>query len=180
MRLSSRSLDMIPQFKKVRLIELAFTKPPSKDCLSFNERKCPIIVALHGSGVEYSKKEWLEAVNQQEYAWVLLPSGRTSWGFDWHGPSFKNIDSSVEALNDQPGVPDTLKQDCQAHTERLIIIGHSNGGQGAWWYASHYPDRVIAVIPVAGFVKIQMYAPSYMHLGYGYADPVLRAVIASD
>jgi pimeloyl-ACP methyl ester carboxylesterase len=26
----------------------------------------------------------------------------------------------------------------------VVLIGHSNGGQGAWHIASRYPDRVLA------------------------------------
>jgi pimeloyl-ACP methyl ester carboxylesterase len=25
----------------------------------------------------------------------------------------------------------------------VVVMGHSNGGQGAWYLASRYPDRVI-------------------------------------
>ena len=27
---------------------------------------------------------------------------------------------------------------------RVLLLGHSNGGQGAWWNAGRYPDRVVA------------------------------------
>ena len=55
-----------------------------------------------------SNEAWLSSVNQQDYSWVLYPSGRTGWGFDWHGPSFKNIEASLEALLASPGVPSGL------------------------------------------------------------------------
>jgi len=27
---------------------------------------------------------------------------------------------------------------------KVILIGHSNGGQGTWYMASRFPDRVLA------------------------------------
>ncbi len=27
---------------------------------------------------------------------------------------------------------------------KVVLIGHSNGGQGVWYMASRYPDRVLA------------------------------------
>lgn len=55
------------------------------------------------------------------------------------------------------------------------MMGHSNGGQGAWHLSSRYPDRVLggwyfhppacvfvlndSVIPAAGYIKSQSYVP---------------------
>lgn len=65
-------------------------------------------------------------------------------GFDWHGPSAQDAWSTVAAL------AATLNSReewhlwrIQEHT-RVMLIGHSNGGQGAWHLASRYPDRVVA------------------------------------
>lgn len=35
-------------------------------------------------------------------------------------------------------------------TQKLIVLGHSNGGQGAYHFMSHYPDRVLGGIPTSG------------------------------
>lgn len=60
---------------------------------------------------------------------------------------------------------------------RVLILGHSNGGQGTWYMASRFPDRVVAgaffldhlrrfvdarvwvAIPAAGYIKSQAYVP---------------------
>lgn len=70
---------------------------------------------------------------------VIFPSGRTSWGFDWHGPSKMNIDASIEALRSFPGVPEDLIPKLKPATERLVLVGHSSGGHGAWWYLVMVP-----------------------------------------
>ena len=147
--------------------------------MDFDAHECPIIVALHGSGVKVSNPVWLDAINQQDYAWILYPSGRTPWGFDWHGPSAQNIDASIDALRNLPGVPEDLRSKIKPSHDRLIFVGHSSGGHGAWWNVGHFPDRVIAVIPASAFMKIQLYVPYYLHLGFGYSDPMLRGILES-
>ena len=75
-------------------------------------------------------------------AQIVLPTGRTSWGFDWHGASLTNALNAVGALSIHLyGCPD--RSQYQIDQSRLVVAGHSNGGQGAWYLASHYPDKVI-------------------------------------
>ena len=64
-------------------------------------------------------------------------------GLDWHGPSVQDTWSTVEALADiiqhrRDWHPWKLADDT-----RVVVSGHSNGGQGAWYLASRYPDRVV-------------------------------------
>jgi pimeloyl-ACP methyl ester carboxylesterase len=43
------------------------------------------------------------------------------------------------------------------------LMGHSNGGQGAWHSAARYPERIVGVIAASGWLKIQDYV-SYTSL----------------
>lgn len=74
--------------------------------------------------------------------------------------------------------------------------GHSNGGQGVWHLAVHFPDKIIAglyalqahmalcnvlnhtrtVVPAAGYIKIQDYVSFANWVGSSYSDPWLRGV----
>ncbi len=63
---------------------------------------------------------------------------------DWHGPSAKDVwaslDSLVSIAEGNPAWKDwRLPIDPPA-----VVLGHSNGGQGTWYLASRYPDRVLA------------------------------------
>jgi len=58
-------------------------------------------------------------------------------------------------------------------------MGHSNGGQGAWWVAERYPDRVLGVIPAAGYFKSQAYVSLGMSRSAHFIDPSLRAILDS-
>lgn len=64
-----------------------------------------------------------------------------------------------------------MSRKCQSMKLTVSLIGHSNGGQGAWHLAARYPDRVVGgeceddigadevVIAAAGYTKIQDYVP---------------------
>ncbi|KAI8833518.1 hypothetical protein BJ741DRAFT_551218 [Chytriomyces cf. hyalinus JEL632] len=160
-------------------VHYAMALPPKKPCSVVGEANCPIVLALHGAGVEASSPFWTEAYKQQDYAWILFPTGRTPWGFDWHGPSNLNVEAAIHTLTHLHGVPQELRGNFGINPDKLIYTGHSNGGQGAWWMSSHYPDRALAAIPASGYLKIQFYTPYYMRLGDAYTDPVFRAIMES-
>lgn len=117
---------------------------------------------LDGAGVDiFNSPFWRDALPRQVHSWTIIPSGRTSWvcimfillsvpltlrqGFDWHGPSSTEVWHCVEAfgkrLSDQrlPWAPWSIPPNA-----RVVLIGHSNGGQGTWHMAGRFPDRVVA------------------------------------
>lgn len=122
-------------------IQYAMAKPPLSP---FKMTEYPVVIAFHGAGVDAELPFWTEAYNQQSHAWVLYPTGRSQWGFDWHGPSLSNVQSSLEELKEMPGVPPELREGLVPDITKLVYSGHSNGGQGAWWFLSHFPDLALA------------------------------------
>ncbi|CAG8683090.1 32561_t:CDS:10, partial [Racocetra persica] len=157
-------------------VQYAMAIPPSKLCQPY---RCPILVALHGAGVEANSEFWITAYKRQQNAWVLLPTGRTPWGYDWHGPSLKNTQTAIIALEKfLPGVQKRLKPFLLPDSDRLFISGHSNGGQGAWFFMSHFPDSVIAGTPAAAYTKIQRYVPYYWN-SESHLDPILKGILES-
>lgn len=118
-----------------------------------------------GSGVDiFGQDFWVKSLPKVEFSWVIVPSGRTSWvklssnvnhstrswfrkkGLDWHGPSAKDVWSSLEALvSILHRNPWRLSSSWLiSANSSVVLLGHSNGGQGTWYLASHFPDRVIA------------------------------------
>lgn len=66
-------------------------------------------------------------------------------GLDWHGPSTTEVWYCVDALEKllkHEGLPWT-SWSTPSNTQ-VVLIGHSNGGQGTWHIAERFPDRVIA------------------------------------
>lgn len=66
-------------------------------------------------------------------------------GLDWHGASVIDAFSAVVELSsivrERPTFPPSWQF---PHDTKVVVIGHSNGGQGTWHLAARYPDKVIA------------------------------------
>ncbi|KAI0710381.1 hypothetical protein C8T65DRAFT_708227 [Cerioporus squamosus] len=143
----------------------------------------PPILALHGAGLDIFDPQmqafWVKAVPRQRHSWIILPSGRTSWGLDWHGPSTREALATVDALHSiLSGRPEWDEWGLAPETQ-FLLMGHSNGGQGAWYLAERHPERVIAVVPAAGYIKSQSYVPWVQSRSAHYVDPGLRAILDS-
>ncbi|KAF8803609.1 hypothetical protein BYT27DRAFT_7109472 [Phlegmacium glaucopus] len=140
------------------------------------------ILALHGAGVDiFGQDFWVKSLPKAEFSWVVVPTGRTSWGLDWHGPSAKDVWSTLEAL-----VSILHRNSWRLSSSWLIsanssvvLVGHSNGGQGTWYLASHYPDRVVAAVPAAAYIKSQSYVPLTLARSGHFIDPILRGILES-
>lgn len=63
-------------------------------------------------------------------------------GLDWHGSSAADAFTAVTALHDI--VCEGFANWVYPRDTKVIVMGHSNGGQGAWYMASRWPDRVKA------------------------------------
>jgi hypothetical protein len=128
-------------------------------------------INLDGAGVDITRNGlWADALARQARSWVVVPTGRTSWvrrlckipfsdlltythllfhsdchqGLDWHGPSAKDAWDAVEALNAILESRELFAPWKIRSKAPVILVGHSNGGQGAWFLASRFPDRVLA------------------------------------
>ncbi|KAI0781232.1 hypothetical protein BD413DRAFT_600635 [Trametes elegans] len=140
----------------------------------------PPILALHGAGVDiFANTFWIQAIPRQEHSWVITPSGRTEWGFDWHGPSAQDAWGTVDALHAILSGREQWQDWSIAPNSKVLLMGHSNGGQGAWYLAARYPDRVVGVVAAAGYIKSQAYVPWTLSRSAHYIDPALRAILDS-
>jgi hypothetical protein len=102
--------------------------PPAGTC---PVRGCAVILALHGAGVDAGSPFWIGAFNVQQSKWVLYPTGRRPWGYDWHGPSLLNVFEALKILKQNlPGVPEKQRAQLPVDDTRLVYAGHSMGGAG--------------------------------------------------
>ncbi|KAJ7043274.1 hypothetical protein C8F04DRAFT_1074310 [Mycena alexandri] len=153
--------------------------PPLLDNIK-NQNSQPPILCLHGAGVDIvSSSMMIDSLAPQQHSWLVTPSGRTPWGLDWHGPSAKEAWNSVDALVTIVAAnPAWHARQLTAGTP-VVLMGHSNGGQGAWYLASRFPDRVRGVIPAAAYVKSQAYVSLSMSRSGHFIDPAARAILES-
>jgi hypothetical protein len=159
-------------------VQYAVARPPVYGCSRFDNKACPILFSLHGAGVDADGGPWLASYQQQNYSWTLLPTNRGIYGFDWQGAgrvnALKARDYLAQAL---PGVPADLQSTYRVDSTKIIYAGHSMGGHGCWVQSTHYPDRALAVVPAAGWIKMQMYIPSFLNLGGALASPYLNYIL---
>ncbi|KAJ7093157.1 hypothetical protein C8R44DRAFT_399607 [Mycena epipterygia] len=145
-----------------------------------HQKPQPPILCLHGAGVDIiSQSFWIDSLPRQQHSWLITPSGRTPWGLDWHGPSAKDAWGSVDALVAILDTNPAWHARKLAQSTTVVLMGHSNGGQGAWYLASRFPDRVLGVVPAAAYIKSQAYVPLLMSRSAHFIDPAARAILES-
>ena len=47
-----------------------------------------------------------------------------------------------------------------------LFLGHSMGGHGAWHLATHFPDKALALVTLAGWIKKEEYGDSNLFFRY--------------
>ncbi|KAI7218304.1 alpha/beta-hydrolase [Hortaea werneckii] len=161
------------------IVSYAVLRPPSphSQCkeLGGGNMSIPILLQLHGAGLEADSRQVRHALDEVPdlCAWVLFPTGVTSWsGDDWHTWGFTDVEAAIAAI------PKWIQQvgwsGPGVDTDRWLVSGHSNGGQGTWYALTHRPDKIIAAAPVSGYSSIQNYVP---YTFWRTTDPGKDAVI---
>lgn len=89
-----------PQGREPALASYAVVVPP-KDLDAGNKSPPPVILALHGAGVDVENRFWAEAMPKVPGMWAVLPTGKNEWGEDWHGGS---MDDAWVARDAVPGI----------------------------------------------------------------------------
>ncbi|MBC7855771.1 MAG: dienelactone hydrolase family protein [Pirellulaceae bacterium] len=114
-------------------------------------KPCPLYVWLHGRGDKQTNLHFIhERMRSQGQiappgAIVLHPFGRQCVGFKFAGET-----DITEAILDV-----TNRYNIDAH--RIVLMGFSMGGAGAWHYGAHNAFDFCAVSPGAGFAETARY-----------------------
>ncbi|MGB5487180.1 MAG: alpha/beta hydrolase-fold protein [Lysobacterales bacterium] len=56
---------------------------------------------------------------------------------------------------DLPGILDSVLQNYRADKNRVYLTGASMGGFGTWYFASKYPEKFAAILPVVGYPSLE-------------------------
>ncbi|MBI3205146.1 MAG: prolyl oligopeptidase family serine peptidase [Myxococcales bacterium] len=104
-----------------------------------------LILSLHGAGVE--AKGQAEAYGPTSWAYLVAPTNRRRFGFDWE--EWGRLDAMEALEHAQATLPiDPL---------RTHLTGHSMGGHGSWHVGVHFSDRFAVIGPSAGWISFDHY-----------------------
>ncbi len=132
------------------------------------ERARPLVLAFHGGGGEadgFKDYAGLDAVADREGFIVAYPNGAgvlprrlLTWnageccGF--------SMNQRVDDVGFAIAVVDDLAKRTSIDQNRVYATGHSNGAMMAYRLGAERADRVAAIVPVAGAVSQERFAPS--------------------
>ncbi|KAK6341052.1 hypothetical protein TWF696_009361 [Orbilia brochopaga] len=142
------------------IVSYGVIRPPSLKSGCAKSEKLPILLSLHGAGVDTNS-----AMSRNSFdalpglcAWLIIPSGVTPWsGDDWHAWGMADVEAAIAAI---PDWMDHVEWDGPGvDLNRWFVSGHSNGGQGAWYTLIHRNDKVIGGSPISGYLSIPGYVP---------------------
>lgn len=156
-------------------VSYAILRPP-RDSRPFSKSEnLPVLVNLHGAGVEADSsfvRTMFEEVPDLR-AWILSPAGMSEWsGDDWHTWGFADVQAAITMLAqwaDKVGW-----RGPNICFDKVLVAGHSNGGQGTWYFSTHQPDRVLAAVAASGYSSIENYVPFHL---WQEADPLQSAIL---
>ena len=156
------------------VVSYATLRPPPVTTI-FGQAQIPVLLNLHGAGVEASGPLARHMFDDGHSisAWVLTPTGMSPWSSDdWHSWAFADANAAVLAVSDW--MKNTGWSASGVYTDKLLVAGHSNGGQGTWYFATHQPDKVLGAAALSGYSSIENYVPYTM---WTEADALLDAIL---
>ncbi|MCC6665492.1 MAG: prolyl oligopeptidase family serine peptidase [Polyangiaceae bacterium] len=104
-----------------------------------------LVLSLHGAGVE--AKGQAEAYGPMSWAYLIAPTNRRRFGFDWEEwGRLDAMEAFEHALSTLPVDP-----------LRTHLTGHSMGGHGSWHVGVHFSDRFAVIGPSAGWISFDHY-----------------------
>lgn len=124
------------------------TQQPYRGCL-IGEKNAPspipLIVCLHGKGVDHNAWFDATAVKKEAEAWgpclVVSPLARgTGW---YRGVAEQDVLDVIAHVQQKP--------EWQIDPRRVYLAGHSMGGFGTQWISNRHPGLFAATAPMAGF-----------------------------
>ncbi len=118
-----------------------------------------LIMTCHGAGVKAENQ--VRSYTQKDWAFVVAPTNRRRFGFDWQ--DWGRLDF-LEVLED-------VKDNYRIDENRIYLTGHSMGGHGVWHIATRHPDIFAAIAPSAGWTNFQLYIPWFLQKSEIFADP---------
>nr|XP_006825285.1 PREDICTED: uncharacterized protein LOC102809823 [Saccoglossus kowalevskii] len=134
-------------------------------------------VQVQNQADSYKRMENGDWIFGFETAWVLAATRHGA--HNWEGPGALTSITALDTLEKITFSASWLKT--KASASHVIFAGHSMGGHGAWHLATHFPDRALAVMSLAGWIKKEEYSDSnefFRHdTSTSHTDPAVKAIM---
>jgi len=117
------------------------------------ERDYALLLSLHGAGVQ--GRGQARAYEARDWAYIIAPTNRHPFGFDWEEWGRFNALSTLDAAMERFRIDPT----------RVYLAGHSMGGHGTWHVGTSTPGRFATLGPSAGWESFYSYGGSSRPLG---------------
>ncbi|XP_052766387.1 uncharacterized protein LOC128207480 isoform X2 [Mya arenaria] len=164
-------------------VQQAAAIQPLQDCPG---GVCPTVLSLHGTSIppQNQADSYKHMVTGQfvfgfPRGWTLAPTRHGA--HNWEGPGLLTAISALGSLEALTQGDDWLTN--KADSRHVLFAGHSMGGHGAWHAAIHYPDRALALIALAGWIKKEEYGDSNLFFRHdisaSHVDPFLKSILES-
>lgn len=115
------------------------------------EKPSPLYVWLHGRGDKTTDMHFIHQ-RMTRNGQVTPPNAIVVHPFGRHCMGFKSA-GEIDVLECVQHVREQYKIDAR----RIVLMGFSMGGAGAWHVGAHYADQWVAVGPGAGFAETKEY-----------------------
>lgn len=122
-----------------------------------------MVLTVHGASVEGIGQA--EAYSPKPWCWIVAPTNRRPYGFDWEEWGRMDAMEVVE---------DAVKR-FKIDRSRIGLTGHSMGGHGTWHLGAHFPQVFNAIAPSAGWRSFFTYGGKPKETGDALVDLVNRA-----
>ncbi|MBS0266137.1 MAG: prolyl oligopeptidase family serine peptidase [Planctomycetes bacterium] len=130
------------------------------------EKPVPVVLALHGAGMDGSMMIWFSGLNQKSEEagfLVVYPSGTGLGPFrTWNAGGFtgKMAEGRPDDVAFIRQLLDELGGEFRVDPKRVYACGMSNGGMMSYRLAAELSDRIAAIAPVAGTIAIDESRPT--------------------
>jgi predicted peptidase len=122
----------------------------------------PLLVFLHGAGGGSKLPDRMACLIAPAFEKIapiiVAPQG--------HAGEWWNEEETAYVL----GLVDAAVRDWRVDAKRTVVMGYSNGGIGAWFFARLYPERFSAAIPMASNHAIIGESPLPIRVIHGSND----------
>ena len=130
------------------------------------EEKTGLIIALHWAGGDNAYREFNDC--------LILP-GLKALNTIIVSPQDENqLWSTGNNIDKVIFIVENSQKYWNVDPEKIAVVGYSNGGNGSWYYAQHYPELFSAAIPMASAYPVNQKIEIPLYVIHGANDELFR------